>query len=431
MSVNLIDMAKGLFANEVASKAASALNESESNVSRAFSGIIPAVFQGLIDKTRTTDGAESIARLAQEQSSNGLFDNLGSLLGGADNSSWFSKGSSLVSSLFGNKVDGLVNLISNFAGIRSSSSSSLLSLAVPAILGMLGKHMRTNNMNASGLTSLLNDQKSNISALIPAGLGLSSLFGGSDHTTHTTHTTTTHATANTTRPAAATHTTSYEEDNRGGGMKWLWPLLLLVLLGALSLYLWRSCNDKKVVPTSDTTTTVTTRDTNIVAPATTTTTVTKVDEDIDLNGIKLKGYRGGMEDNMITYLKGGTYKDATDESLKSTWYNFDHVNFKMGSSTELEAGSQGQLENLAAILKAYPDAKIKIGGYTDKTGNEEGNKKLSQARADFIKNWLGKQGLGGQVLGAEGYGSQFATVDAAASDAERAVDRKMAVRFAK
>ena len=103
----------------------------------------------------------------------------------------------------------------------------------------------------------------------------------------------------------------------------------------------------------------------------------------------------------------------------------------MGSSTELEAGSQVQLDNLVAILKAYPDAKIKVGGYTDKVGDEAANVKLSTARANYIKTALEKAGVGAQVIGAEGYGSQFATVAATASDAERAVDRKMAVRFAK
>ena len=82
-------------------------------------------------------------------------------------------------------------------------------------------------------------------------------------------------------------------------------------------------------------------------------------------------------------------------------------------------------------MKAFPDSKIKIGGYTDKTGNEASNVKLSKARANFIKDWLNKNGVGAQVLGAEGYGSQFAKVDATASDDERSSDRKMSVRFAK
>lgn len=153
---------------------------------------------------------------------------------------------------------------------------------------------------------------------------------------------------------------------------------------------------------------------------------------VDLNGTPLNAYANGLEEQMVGFLKSGGYTNAADDAaLKDKWYNFDQVNFKMGSSTELEAGSQEQLDNLAKILKAYPDAKIKIGGYTDKTGNEPANVKLSQARAEFIKSQLNKMGIGAQVVSAEGYGSQFATVPAEATDAERAVDRKMAVRFTK
>lgn len=135
---------------------------------------------------------------------------------------------------------------------------------------------------------------------------------------------------------------------------------------------------------------------------------------------------------MISFLKSGSYDSAAnDDALKDVWYDFDHVNFKMGSSTELEAGSKEQLDNLVAILKAYPNAKVKVGGYTDRTGNEEINKKISQDRANFIKNYLSDANVGSQVTGADGYGSEFATQPETASEEERAVDRKMAVRFAK
>lgn len=154
--------------------------------------------------------------------------------------------------------------------------------------------------------------------------------------------------------------------------------------------------------------------------------------EVDVKGTKISAYEGGLEQQMTGFLSAGSYDSAADDAvLKDKWYNFDNVNFKMGSTNQLEAGSQEQLQNLAAILKAYPAAKIKIGGYTDKTGQEATNKTISQGRADFIKSELAKMGVGAQVISAEGYGSQFATVDAAASDAERAVDRKMAVRFTK
>mgnify|MGYP003468334097 CR=1 FL=1 len=153
--------------------------------------------------------------------------------------------------------------------------------------------------------------------------------------------------------------------------------------------------------------------------------------DIDLNGKMIKGYANGMEASMITFLKSDSYKNADEASLKDTWYNFDNVNFKIGSANELEPGSEGQLQNLAEILKAYPDAKIKVGGYTDMTGDAAQNKDLSQKRADFIKSELGKLGVTSQVTEATGYGSEFAKVPATASNEERAEDRKMAVRFTK
>lgn len=157
----------------------------------------------------------------------------------------------------------------------------------------------------------------------------------------------------------------------------------------------------------------------------------KAQVSIDLNGTALKGYANGMEESIVKYLKSGQYATATEDNLKDVWYSFDNVNFKTGSANQLEAGSHEQLDNLAKILKAFPDSKIKIGGYTDKTGDEAKNMKLSQERASFIGSELSKLGVTGQIISAEGYGSKFATVAKEASDAERAVDRKMAVRFTK
>ncbi|MEZ5047144.1 MAG: sodium-translocating pyrophosphatase [Chitinophagaceae bacterium] len=136
--------------------------------------------------------------------------------------------------------------------------------------------------------------------------------------------------------------------------------------------------------------------------------------------------KGSLEDQVMTFFSAPEFANMTEEQLKTKWFDFNNVNFEVGSAT-LTADSKTQLDNLAAILKAYPAMKIKIGGYTDKTGNEDANVKLSTQRANTIKDYL----KSAQVSGAEGYGSQFATVAAEASDAERAKDRKMSIRFTK
>ena len=158
---------------------------------------------------------------------------------------------------------------------------------------------------------------------------------------------------------------------------------------------------------------------------------TKEEVTIDYDGMSLKAYKGGIEEQLIDFIKSGDYAKASVATLAEKWFNFDNINFEMGSSDQLTEGSMVQLENLAKIIKANPGIKIKLGGYTDKKGDDAFNKELSQKRADYLKSELTRLGIGSQITGAEGYGEEFATVDENASDDERAVDRKMALRLDK
>jgi len=432
MSLNVIDLIKGQLGPALVSQAASQFGESESGISKAVGGLLPAIVGGLANNSDNPNVLDAISNA----SSNGL---LGNLLGGSNNSMI----SSLLSSIFGDKVGGIVNAIATYAGISNNSSTSLLNMVTGATVGSIGKYATDNNLDKSGISSLLNDQKGIVSSLLPAGLSLASLNIGDwakgykfDNDNDTIKTTSTEEPKiEVTRSTTPTGTFPERNNDSGGSIwKWLLPLLLLI---AAAYFLWKQCEKKETTTTTTAvdSSKIATDTATAVSPADTTgstVTTSKVDENIDLNGTVLKGYKGVMEDQMITFLKSDGYKNAAnDAALKDKWYDFDHVNFKIGSANQLEAGSEGQLQNLVAILKAYPDSKIKIGGYTDKTGDEAKNVQLSTNRANFIKGWLDKQGVGSQVLGAEGYGSKFATVDAKASNEERAIDRKMSIRFAK
>ena len=436
MSLNIIDLIKGQLGSALVTQAASQLGESESGISKAISGLLPAIVGGLANNSDNPSVLDAISSAPSQ----GV---LGNLLGFASENTWVQ---GLLASIFGDKLNGLVNSIATYAGISNNSSASLLNLVTGATVGSVGKYAADNNLDQSGIASLLNDQKGIVSSLLPAGLSLASLNVGdwakgykfdndNDMIKPTPNTPPPHAEQKieVTKSIADSGTFPDRPTTSEGGSiwKWLLPLLLLIVAG---YFLWKQCEKKETTTTTmvGDSAMVDNDSSSISTDTANTMTTTKTDEDIDLNGTMLKGYKGGMEDQMISFLKSGAYTNAADDAaLKDNWYNFDHVNFKIGSSTELESGSQGQLENLVAILKAYPDAKIKIGGYTDKTGDEAKNKKLSADRANYIKDWLSKQGVGTQVIAADGYGSEFATVDASATNEERAVDRKMAVRFTK
>jgi outer membrane protein OmpA-like peptidoglycan-associated protein/uncharacterized protein YidB (DUF937 family) len=148
------------------------------------------------------------------------------------------------------------------------------------------------------------------------------------------------------------------------------------------------------------------------------------------DGTKLQAYPGGIEDQLIKFIQSDDYKNGTAETLKDKWFSFDDLNFKFGT-TELVPESKRQLDNIVAILKAFPAVKMKIGGYTDKKGDDAANKKLSDTRAKAVKAALEAAGVGAQVPEAEGYGEEFAKVAETASDKEREADRKTAVRLIK
>lgn len=430
MSLNIIDLIKGQLGSSFVSQIASQLGESEAGTSKAISGLLPVIVGGLANNSDNP----TVLDIVQNTSSQGISGNTANIP--SDNT--FVSG--LLNSIFGDKLSGIINSIATYAGISNNSSSSLLNLVTGVTLGSIGQYSADHNLDRSGISSLLNDQKGIVSSLLPAGLSLASLNVGDwakryqfdndqDEIKPVTHE---EPKAEVTRSVAEGGTFPDRPTSSEGGSIWKWLLPLLLLI-TVSYFLWKQCDKKETTVT----TTVNGDSLNISEDSSsmvsdTATTMTRVDENIDLNGTMLKGYRGGMEEQMITFLKNDGYKNAmNDDALKNKWYDFDHVNFVIGSADTLETGSEQQLQNLVSILKAYPDAKIKIGGYTDKTGDEATNKKLSADRANYIKDWLTKQGVGSQVIAADGYGSEFAKVDASASNEERAIDRKMSVRFAK
>ncbi len=111
----------------------------------------------------------------------------------------------------------------------------------------------------------------------------------------------------------------------------------------------------------------------------------------------------------------------------NAWFTIENLYFETGSSN-LKVGSEAQLMNLAEILNAYPNLKIKLGGYTDNSGSEASNMKLSNLRAQTAKLKLLEFGIAADRVEAEGYGSQYPVC--AANDTEEcmAKNRRIDVR---
>ncbi|WP_175623450.1 sodium-translocating pyrophosphatase [Chryseobacterium schmidteae] len=111
----------------------------------------------------------------------------------------------------------------------------------------------------------------------------------------------------------------------------------------------------------------------------------------------------------------------------NNWYTLENFYFESGSS-EIKKKAEAQLLNLVEIMNAYPNIRIKLGGYTDNTGNQETNIKLSNLRAQTTKLKLLELGIAGHRIETEGYGSLHPVCEANDTDECRAKNRRIDVR---
>ena len=101
---------------------------------------------------------------------------------------------------------------------------------------------------------------------------------------------------------------------------------------------------------------------------------------------------------------------ATSESARGLIVNMSDVLFDTGKYT-LKPATQISLAKVAGILEAYPGLKVQVEGYTDSTGSDDLNQKLSENRAGAVKDFLVGQGVSINNITAQGFGKNDPVAD--------------------
>jgi outer membrane protein OmpA-like peptidoglycan-associated protein/uncharacterized protein YegP (UPF0339 family) len=254
-------------------------------------------------------------------------------------------------------------------------------------------------------------------------------------------------------PAAETDYNVAGNVKAKGGLGWLLPLLGLLLAGGgLWWFLNKDKNTTSGTTTEQTTATVSSGDTanagtTVTAGAdTANAAATQVKGTVDAAGNFVRDLGGNVEidlpngagklavgensteNQLYKMLSDANFKVDTVDKTKG-WVSCDRLYFETGKNA-LTAESQKQIANLAAIMKAFPDCNLKMGGYTDNVGKPESNLKLSQSRAEAAFAALVKLGIDAGRGKAEGYGQEhpIATND---TPEGRAQNRRVDVRITK
>jgi outer membrane protein OmpA-like peptidoglycan-associated protein len=93
----------------------------------------------------------------------------------------------------------------------------------------------------------------------------------------------------------------------------------------------------------------------------------------------------------------------TNDSARGLIVNMSDVLFDTGSFT-LRPGAREKLAKVSGILLAHPGLTMQIEGHTDSVGGDAFNVRLSEQRADSVRDFLGEQGVSPSSITAQGFG---------------------------
>lgn len=398
MATSMMDSILAMVTPDMKQAMASRLGESTQAVQGGLGAATAATLGGLAARAGDSGFLSQIMNLASTANSQNVLGNLSSLASGGATGGIGDLVGKFLPMVFGSQQGPVASAIAQQTGLGASSVTNLLKMAAPLVLGFLGRAQSSGSLSPSSLGSALKAEVPSLQGFLPVGL-MSTLSSGAG--------------------TAATAVASTASAAPTGGSRWLVPL---AILGALILawLLFRSMSGPKEVaqtatnPTTTAATAVGNAATNAWAALGEMIKV-KLPDGTELNAPAL-----GVEAKLVKYLD-----DPNAVVSDEQWFDFDRLLFNTGAAT-LQPASQEQLGNIAMILKAYPQAKVRIGGYTDNTGDAAANLKLSQERADDVMAALAQLGVDPARMDAKGYGEEHPIADNS-TDAGRQQNRRISL----
>jgi outer membrane protein OmpA-like peptidoglycan-associated protein len=466
VSVNLIDLLAREFAGELG-KVASAVGESERTVQSAIAGVAPALVAALANKASTTQGLGELFQAMQKGGFDGSQSPslAGFLAGGGTLADLIRRGAPLVASLLGTRQTDVTNWLASYASVPTKSASSLMSLVTPVLLSLISAEARkAGGFTQSVIGSLLASQGALLRDRAPAGLA--SALGLADFSRLDTSARPAAPKAEYRAEPTAKSGVGWWPWLLLAALALLgwWFFASRAPEGTINPRL-SIANDEGKIVCSATVRDEATREAVLRSLRATFGEATACDITVDPNvraiawlpsldrilaalkrpgtefqldgpDIKVGGWLSAADRKAIMdelrAIYGAGYTIAEHGIDKAAEYvtaaknkalaaltaiesafapegfvnamNLAVINFATGSA-EIPAGDQDLINRAAAALKSAPaGTMIEIGGHTDSTGDPASNLKLSEDRANSVRNALVNAGVSAAMLVAKGYG---------------------------
>jgi hypothetical protein len=369
--MNLLNLIQSQISSQTVGQISNTIGESPEGTKSALGVAFPALLGSLVGKANASpSGATDIFNMIKQGQSQGggWAESISNAMTGATGAA--PGGQSLLNSLLGSKLGPVADFIASKCGIRGSSATSLLGMAGPFLMGIIGKQVTSQGLGASGLGQLLGSQTQFLKDAIPSGLantlGIGSLLSGAQDTqrVETAAGYSRPAEPSYSRPAEAVHRGEaygrpVETEPRASGsniLKWAWVPLVLALGGWFIAH--RNSQNSEMGGTSEPVRREVGTVRNWKAP--------------DFSSLNLTP--GSPADNIAKSITAGDWVKPIDlEGL-----NFD-------STGGLEEAGKAKIQEVGKVLSTA-GVKARVTGFGD-------TEEAGLARAESIKSTLTSSGV--------------------------------------
>ncbi|WP_375435052.1 OmpA family protein [uncultured Hymenobacter sp.] len=380
--------------------------EQEISTKLALPRVISLVMTNLAELSEQTGGQQAVYNMVEEARK---LDVLNVETAKQEVAVMPERGTELIKSVQKDRYFGTINSVVSTTGIEQKTVTDLINLVVPVTLGMLGKQATTNNWGPGDLAQALQTQSREMA---PAAATEHVLLPMREQWLPSP----TQTTAAVPRPAATISSTN----------KWLIAALIIATaeLGYIIGSETKKANSETTLirPNTDnyTTPAVSVSNRGVWDPNNPAALTANGNFDRAGGGyvygdagvpavLKLKDglqqiIGANSTENKLYQFLVDPRTEVDKESPTKGWIGFDRIYFE-SSKAVLTNESMWQLSNVASILKTFPNAKVRIGGYTDTSGSPLFNLKLSRERAESARATLIKFGVDPNSVEAVGYGS--------------------------
>ena len=258
MAINLVGLVSQFLTPQLIGSLARALGVNEAVAQKLVAAAVPAILASLGTAAAAPGGAQKVSDAISNSDPDILTKITQAASGG--NARFLNEGATVLSGLLGGGgLSSLVGALSQYSGAAHPATQSLLGAVTQAAVGTIGQQDPSNWSDPSAILSLLNGQKSAISAALPAevskALGASGLLAslGTAAAAATRTATSTVSSAATAASSAASSTASSAARSvqaatpSSSGFP-MWAIILIVVVVLLAIWWFMTQNQKPAEP---------------------------------------------------------------------------------------------------------------------------------------------------------------------------------------